>query len=457
MNGTRWPLIALGCLAVGVVGATFFEQPDPRCQVPDARREVVFWHFWGGDDRRVVEEVVDRFNRSQEKHFVRAVAMPGNNLDVKLFLAVTGGDPPDLINQDDAIVADWAHRGALMPIDELTSPEEAKQLRQWLFPAARRLAEYDGRLYALPNGLDIRALYYNKTMLDQHGLEPPRTLAELDAIAETISPADFKGRRETFGFLPDPRRLWAWGVVFGGDFFDEEKCRVTADSEPIVGALDWMASYRRRYGTDEVAAFRQGDQSLPGKSFPLLAGRYAVLMDGQWRVRDIAASQQARRDAGLPPIQYGVCPLPPPPGGRENAGWVNGNFFLVPRGANNADGAWEFMKFWSGFGGHASDAATTCVAGGWIPVSQEVVDQPAFEQYLHDHPLFRTFVELAASQNQFPIPLIPGAPLFDREIKSVGAKAMYDGDAEPQQLLQQATERIQTNLDRIKSSSSPMP
>ncbi len=42
---------------------------------------VVFWHFWGGRDRSVVEDVVARFNASQDRYFVRAVAMPGNNLD----------------------------------------------------------------------------------------------------------------------------------------------------------------------------------------------------------------------------------------------------------------------------------------------------------------------------------------------------------------------------------------
>ena len=30
----------------------------------DGREEVVFWHFWGGADRDVVEDVVRRFNES---------------------------------------------------------------------------------------------------------------------------------------------------------------------------------------------------------------------------------------------------------------------------------------------------------------------------------------------------------------------------------------------------------
>lgn len=456
MTFSRVCLSGLLLAAGGVVVAAWLQQTDEARRVPPDREEVVFWHFWGGEDRDVVEDVVARFNASQDQYFVRAVAMPGNNLDVKLFLAVTGGDPPDVVNQDDPIVADWAARGALTPLEDLATPDEIERLREWLFPAALRLCEYDGKMYGMCNGLDVRALYYNKTLLDEHGLAPPRSLAELDDISRALTVVDRQGQIQRIGYLPDSRRLWAWGVVFGGDFYDERTGEVTADAKPIVRALDWMASYSRRLGADQVAAFRTGDQSLPGKAFPLLPsgdsphGRYGAIMDGQWRVRDILASRASRRAVGLPVAEYGVCPLPPPPGGRERAGWVNGNFFVVPRGAKNRAGAWEFMRFWSGFDGRESAAARTCVAGGWIPVSARVVEQPEFQQYLRERPLFAEFVALAGSPNQFPVPVIPGAPLFNREIKNVGGQAMSQIDASPRELLEGATRRIQQHLDRLR-------
>lgn len=455
---TRSGAIAAGGLILLVCGLAVWDRLDVRAQVPSDRREVVFWHFWGGADRTIVEDVVARFNRSQDQHFVRAIAMPGNNLDLKLFLAVSGGEPPDLINQDDPIMADWASRGALMPLDEVASPGEVERLRAWLVPAARQLGTYDGRMYALCNGLDIRALYYNQTVLDEFHLAPPETLAELDQIAVTTSKFDDAGTPQRFGYLPDPRRLWAWGTVFGGDFYDEPTARVTADSEPIVRALDWMTSFRRRYGPAGVAAFRQGDQSLPGKSFPLLAGRYTMVMDGQWRVRDIVASQDEQRRRGDAVTQYGVCPLPAPPGGRQRAGWVNGNFFVVPRGARNHDGAWQFMKYWSGFDGFESAAAATCRAGGWIPVSTQVTRQPEFQSYLAEQPLFARFVELAASPHQIPTPVVPGAPFFQRTINEAASKAMYVDAAPPvRDLLHDATLAIQTQLDANKETRLATP
>jgi len=375
--------------------------------------------------------------------------MPGNNLDMKFFLSVAGNDPPDLVNQDDPVVADWAHRGAILPIDELATPEEYSRLKPWLFSAASAIGTYNGRLYALCNGLDIRALYYDRDVLDEFGLSPPRTLDELDRTALRIAPPELSVSLRRYGFLPDPRRIWAWGIVFGGRFYDPATGDVTADGEPIVRALDWMASYSRRYGAEQVARFRKGEQALPGASFPLLQGRYVLVTDGQWRAADIAAAEQDALRCQEPVRHFGAVPLPPPDGGLERAGWVNGNFFVVPRGCKNPQGAWAFMKFWSGFGGHESEAARACIAGGWIPASQKVVDEPTFQQYLAENQLFATFVDLAGSPNQVPTPAVPGAQFFYDEIVRAAEDAMYGG-VPARDALQKAVGRVRQHLHEVE-------
>ena len=414
---------------------------------PEGREEVVFWHFWGGRDRPIVERIVHEFNTSQDRYWVSAIARPGSNLDLKFFLSIAGGDPPDLLSHDDPVVADWAHRGVLTPLEELADEAELSGLEDWLYPAARQLGAFEGRLFALASGLDIRALYCNKTLLAEHGLGEPRSLEDLDRIAETIAPTDGPPGRKRMGYLPDPRRIWAWGVVFGGKFADlqstEPSAMITADSPEIVAALSWMAGFSRRYGPSAVAAFRSGEQALTGAAFPLLADRrYAVLMDGQWRVRDIAEARGKTKD------EITVVPLPAPPGGRERAGWVNGNFFVVPRQAKQKEGAWQFMKFWSGFDGHESQAAEACAEGGWIPASRHVVEQPAYQQSLRRWPLLKHFVDLAASSNQWPVPAVPVASLYYQEVVDAAQEVMFRGD-DPQAALTRAAERTRLRLREV--------
>ncbi len=429
-------------MSVGLVWTAMISPWSETAAIPVGRQEVIFWHFWGGADRENVDDVVRRFNESQSTHFVRSIAMPGSNLDMKLFLAVTGGDPPDVVNQDDPIVADWASRGAIVSLSSVAEPGELQTVQRSLFPAARALGTVDHQLFALCNGLDIRALFYNEDLLRQFGLTAPQSINDLDTIAETIAPTSDRDQTTTYGFLPNPRNLWCWGFVYGGRFYDPTRRRITLDDPGVVAALQWMAGYGQRYGTAAVS-LRARDQSLPGKSFPLLANRYAVTVDGQWRIRDIESFQEEQCAAKVPVTLFGVCPLPTANGQPPNSGWINGNFFIIPAGATNKPGAWEFMKFWSGLDGHAVEAATTCVNGGWIPVTQEVVDQPAFQDHLKQQPLWATFVNLAADEHQQPRPNIRSALKLDREVRAVAERAMYGGSTVSiADLLQAASERL---------------
>ncbi len=446
-------------LLLGLFAAPFLlgtkSAPDKEASDINPRSEIRFWHFWGGQDREVVDDVVARFNASQEKYYVRAIAMPGNNLQAKLFLSVAGGDPPDLVNQDDPVLADWAERGIIMPIDQIAGNQSA-EVGMWMFDSAQRLSTYNNRLYGVCNGLDVRALYYNRTILNQFDLSPPKSIDDLTHIANVISPSGLDDTPPPYyAYLPDSRRLWAWGYVFGGQFVDKNG-RVSITNNHIVDALKWMQSFGRKYGPDNLVSFRQGDQSLPGKTFPLLpietesmVGRYAMVMDGQWRTRDINKFLSSRQSRNIPAPDFGVCPLPYPENGKANAGWVNGNFFVVPRGAKNPEGAWEFMKFWIGFQ-NPKQAAETCVAGGWIPVSQSVVDSPNFQKHLLEDDLFAQFVELASSPNQYPVPQLPGAQMFRRTIESAAYQAMIHPEKPAEEILNSARAEIQAHLDRIQ-------
>ena len=424
--------------------------------VPAGRRKVVFWHFWTARYKRVVEEIARRFNQSQAEHFVEPVAIVGSNLETKFFLAVAGGSPPDVMNQDDQVVPDWAHRGVLTPLDALLGRQESDRLERWLYPVARKIGSYEGRLFALANGLDIRALFFNRELFREAGLDPdapPRILEELDAAAEAVLPPGQSDAIRRAGYLPDHRRLWIWGTLFGGRFYDPDSDRVTANDPRIVAALEWMVSYSRKYGVDRVAAFHAGNRQMTGTPFPFLYGRFAMQMGGQWRVGELEEAAQAAIRNGERPLEYGVVPLPAPEAGVPNAGWANGNFFVIPQGARNPEGAWAFMKFWSGFGGHADDAARICTEGGWIPVSQEVAEGARFQNYLDAHPTFRPFVELAGSPQLRTTPSIPVQAYFFDRVNRATQEAMYL-EKSAQQALDEATTDIQRRLDAVRARQS---
>ena len=220
----------------------------------------------GADMTGVVEGIVPGSTPARAEYLVRTIAMPGSNLDLKFFLGVAGGDPPDVVNQDDPIVGDWAERGTLIPIDELATPARSTQFAIRSFQRRFHSGAYRNRMYALCNGLDVR-LYYDADVLAENSFEPPRTIEELDAAAKKVAPPNAGGNRTRYGFLPDPRRIWAWAIVFGGQFYDPVSGALTVDHRRNIAALDWMASYSRTYGRAEVLQFRPATRNCRAQRF----------------------------------------------------------------------------------------------------------------------------------------------------------------------------------------------
>lgn len=384
--------------------------------------------------------------------------MPGNNLRAKLFLSSTGGAPPDLVNIDDPVIADWEELGLLQTVAEIAGESAAEAIAQQLFPAARELSSSGGRLVGICNGLDVRALFFNRSFLEERGWAVPRTLAELDSLGERVRALGLDQPR--FAFLPPPRRILFFAYLFGAEVWDRERLRPNLDSPELIAAAEWLQSYSQRYDADQVAAYRQTDQSLPGKSFPLLpqtadqmTGRYLFSLDGQWRVRDLQAFREQRAALGLPQPEFDVLPFPPPASSAESAGsapagWVNGNVFVFPRGARSSAGALAFAKFWIGLDNPAA-AAQTCLAGGWIPVLPNVVAEPSFAAELEREPLFRRFVELAESPGMRPTPAVRGAAYLVRVLESTAERLASDSRLSAREALREANQELEVYFSQL--------
>ena len=78
-----------------------------------------------------------------------------------------------------------------------------------------------------------------------------------------------------------------------------------------------------------------------------------------------------------------------------------------------------------------------------------MVEQAAYQQALQRWPLLETFVELAASENQVPIPALPVASLYNQEIVRAAQEVMYRG-ADPEEMLQAAAERVRARLQEVQ-------
>jgi multiple sugar transport system substrate-binding protein len=263
---------------------------------------------------------------------------------------------------------------------------------------------YKDHLYGVTVGLNVWALYYRPDYFREAGLDPdhlPGTLQELEAWGHKMDRFDDKGQLVRMGFLPEGYRVFA--PVFGGGFYDWAQGSLQIDTPQNLKALQWMASSRAQLGFDKVTRFESSLQAAVGTDWPLISGAYGMLVDGQWRV------EEAKRFA--PNFEYRTAPIPPALGGFKNASFSNGNFMIIPSTAHDPEGAWEFIKFWSGLS-QPERAAEFYTWGGWLPINKEVARAPIYQSYVKDHPQFKTFVDLLDSPNIEPIPPVPYQVFF---------------------------------------------
>jgi multiple sugar transport system substrate-binding protein len=431
-------LLAILLLGLYLAPARVTRETAPR-KYPN-RIPVRFWHMWSAEWKDVVDHIVDQYNESQDKYEVIALSIPGSSGDTKFMLGALGGDPPDVMAQWNPVIPTWAEGGLLTPYEDLMSPAEYAQFQSDAYPVVKRIGEYKGKTYGIPIGVNVKAVFYLPDEFRKAGIDTfPGTWEELVADSSKLTQHDAKGEISRLGFLPG---TWAdTAALFGGGFYDFKNDRLTLDSAANLRCLESLVALRKRDGYNEVQRFQSGLNTLSfGGGWPFNSRDYAAVIDGQWRVQQIAKY--------APTMNYATAPIPAPVGGTPGAGLSNGNFMLIPRSAKEKAGAWDFVKFWSGLSDPAR-AAQFYVDGGWLPLSDKIANAPVYRKYIHDHPQFQTFVDAVRNPNLRAQPPV-AFQVFINDTVTKEEDLALRGDVSPQSAVKQLSDAVTKEIARRK-------
>lgn len=343
-----------------------FASAQPADSTPQKRSTIVYWGQGYGPDSKGLEATIREFERRWPQYRVRMLSMGAGRMNPqKLMTSIVGEVPPDLIYQDRFSLSDWANRGAFMPLDDFIARDKGKDpycpnLDEYV-PATVQEATYEGKLYGIPFGADSRILYYNKQIFRENadalrkaGLDPerpPRTWSEVIAYGKVLTKFDKNGRMIRAGFLPNYGNSWLYLYAFQNNakFISEDGRRCTLNSPEAVEALQFMVDgYKAVGGYENAQKFQSG---FRGNEFdPFFIGQVAMKVDGDWILPGFLRY--------APGLDFGVAPAPVPDDRYYRRGrfasekdqfvtWVGGFSYAIPRGAKNADGAWELIKWLS--------------------------------------------------------------------------------------------------------------
>jgi len=395
----------------------------------------------------------------------------------RFLVSVAGGTPPDVIRFDRFAVTEWAARNAFEPLDRFIEADIASGHPDAIRPDEFYKSAWDEVVYkdvrtgtsgvfAIPEKMDNRLLYYNKDLLKRSGFvdeqgeaRPPKTWEELEEMATKLTEYDAQGRIARLGFAPNVGNAWLYfyGWQNGGEFMSEDGLRCTLNDPKIVSALEWMTRmYKNVGGAAAVMAFQGSMQG--GDLDPFITGRIAMMVDGSWKIIDNLA--QYGQD-----LNWGVVPAPLPKArleaGAKPFSWVSGWSHAIPSTSKNKEAAWALVRYLTSQRAAevaAESSRLTMESQGRVFIPEQkgrrLVNDALFEKYVYSKPdmdpkiaaAMRLFND-ALETGRFR-PVTPVGQLLWNEHRSATERAIYEKES-AQASLDRSTANVQRQLDRV--------
>lgn len=415
------PLVIAGCRSSG-------EPPE------DGQTLLRYWEKWTGTESAAMKEIVKAYNDSQDRFHVQYMEVGGSQIDRKLLLSIAGGNPPDIAGFWNDRIVDYVQNGALLPLDSLMEGSDMSSADY--LPRVMDSCRYEGFTWGLPLTPATLALFYNRRLFREAGLDPdspPRTIAELDAYSELLTKRDEAGRITQLGFSPDIPGWWnhLWGLWFGGSLWDGAS-QVTVASPPFLEALEWANGYSEKYGVQQLDRFKAAAENFDSPQWPFFSERLAMVIQGVW------TSNFIRRHC--PNLDWDVAPFPTAGADSESTTFLQCDLLVIPKGASNPEGAWDFIQFTQ----RAENLERLNILHHKFSPRVEVSD--GFYE-MHPNPRIRLFQDLATNGTVHVAPAIPQFSDLQRWM-IYAFNQVYKEGRDPSDTLREVQSEIQKGLDR---------
>jgi multiple sugar transport system substrate-binding protein len=301
------------CTSTGTPTAEGFSTEAP------AKDTTATINVWGyvSEDTPWIQESIDAFNKNYPDATVVYTYYPFDQIAAKLLgTAVAGGGPDGLIyNPSDAAkLAESGVIGDMAPFwNEFADADKFPDSVVWKNADA---------VVSVQGYVNTTALFYNKDILDQLGIDPPTTVEELGDDLKLATDAGFGGMTMCANPTAESEfQIFPWLVSDGQNYGSYDAAGV---SKVFGRFADWIdAGYIPR----DIVGWTQGDAMDK-----FSGGNYAFVQGGNWTLSGDKAFT----------FNWGVAPLPAGSAGSFSVGGGEG----ISIGANSKEAAltWEYFK-----------------------------------------------------------------------------------------------------------------
>ena len=289
------------------------------------------WITTGRDQSNVMKTMVDDTFTPETGIRVNVKLVVADTL----LTAVVAGNGPDVVlSLGSWFPVNYAMRNA---VEDLTQFEDFDQVVAPFYPSALVPGTYNGGIYALPETQEFSVLFYREDVLEELGLQAPKTWQELIALLPTI-----QGNNMSVG-VPYPDITTADISILnsmiyqnGGQIYDEDAKHTLIDSESGVAAFKLYTSLYNDYGLptvyDFVSRFRSGEMPMGVANYSAYntLAVSAPEIRGLWNFTTFPGTVQADGSIDKSVHSAGLCCM-----------------IIATDDVKVKDNAWKFLKWWT--------------------------------------------------------------------------------------------------------------
>jgi raffinose/stachyose/melibiose transport system substrate-binding protein len=296
-----WPLLAALVATVAALAVSACGGNDDESGGSGAKTTTITFLVGQQESTRLeaaARDLVDSYNESQSKIEVKRESLPPDQIRTVIKTRLNSNNGPDVFSYDTGpgFGGVLAKAGLVQPLDSAYDKYGWK-----IYDWARSRATYGGKTYGIPEQVEEVGVFYNKDLFDKLGVQPPKTLDELEQIADKakqqgITPLAFANKEQwpaghQFSMMVSNiiGRQGLDQILYGNGSWD---------SPDVVKGIDL---YFRQF--EDNGYFPRGVNGLDYDSGNALfySQKAAMLPTGTWLISDLA--QKA-------PFEVGFFPFP---------------------------------------------------------------------------------------------------------------------------------------------------
>ena len=340
---------------------------------------------------------------------VKVSIMPDAN---KLTLSAAADQTPDVaLGLTSYMPFDLACRGALY---DMTQFEDFWQVANRFVPGAFVPYVYNEGVYAIPETLDFHALVYRKDVFETLGLEVPDTW---DDVIGLLPELQRYGMNFYHNISAGVGYKWFYQttpLIFqnGGRLYTEDGLKAAIDEPNAVKGLQALGDLFIAYSLDtQVHSFFNSFRysilpvGIMDSNEYILLKNGAPELDGQWALAAYPGTVQ--EDGSI--SRYYVA---------------NGTGGVIFGDTEQAEDAWEFLKWWT-----AHDTQVTYTYTLRSTYGKQFFWMPSNVEALQDAPIDQADKDIILEQVQWlrDVPRTPGQYLLERSISDIWNTMVLDG------------------------------